>query len=76
MYEYLRKQTYKKYNGDGQVKITASDMLNELEANEQTVFANLRRLTKRPEVKKETFLIKRWKEGRKLVFKQSYFWIE
>ena len=74
VYNYLHQKTYKQKNGDGQVKITASDMMMDLDSNEQTIYSNLRRLKKREDVCFEIFRVIRFKEGRKIVFNQTYWW--
>ena len=51
-------------------------MLCELNINEQTLYANLKGLKKWEEIKYLNFKVTRFKEGRKVTFKQTYWWVE
>jgi len=78
VYEYIKQQTYKKVEDGKQVKIIADELLLNLPENEQTIFANLKRLSKGKNslIKCEKCVVLRYKEGRKIKFKQKYYWIE
>ena len=85
IFDLLTKKTKGKLNkvdlGDGvnfknkQVKISAIE-LSSAEQNEATIYRNLRDLTKAQEVHKVTFKVRRYKEGRRITFNKSWFWVE
>lgn len=76
IYELLKEKTKGKVENGKQVMIAAHELLDELSQNEPTIYANLRRLSKRPEVKYKTFKVVRFKEGRKVTFKKTWFYID
>lgn len=76
VYEYIKSKTYKKTGEDGQVKIIADELLTNLSENEQTIHANLRRLIKGNYIKSVEYEILRYKEGKRIRFKQKYYWCE
>ena len=77
VYEYLKTNTYKKVDDkDQQVKLTANDLINNLSINEQTIHANLRRIKNWPDVKFETYKIRRIKNGKQFIFNEKKWWID
>ena len=76
VYEYIKRQTYKKVEEGKQEKVIADELLMNLSENEQTIYANLRRLIKGNYIKCEEYQVLRYKEGRKIKFKQKYYWCE
>ena len=76
IYELLKQKTEGKVKDGKQVMVSAEELMNELNENEPTIYANLRRLTKRTEVCCKTYKVKRLKEGRKVTFKKTWFFID
>ena len=77
VFEYLEKETRGKFDEDGeQVKLTEEQIERNTEGNKSTVYANLRRIKEREGVKHEVYQVRRHKEGRKIVFEQSFWWIK
>lgn len=76
VYEYL-KQTLKKTKLEPQVKVPVEEIIQNVNINTQTVYRQLRSLSKRNEVKKEVIKVKRYKSNGKMhTFKLSFWWLE
>ena len=74
VFEFIKEQTLGKKDGDGhQFKITSEQILEALDFNEATVFANLKKLDKDPDVKQETYKVKRLK---RYTVTKRYWWVE
>lgn len=75
VYEYL-KRTLKKTKLEPQVKVPVEELIQNVDVNVQTVYRQLRSLSKRNEVKNEVIKVKRYKANGKMhTFKLSYWWI-
>ena len=75
VYEYLKEKTLGKFDNGEQVKVTAEELIRELDLNQQTIYSNLRRLRLTEGVKHEVYQVRRHKEGRQIVFNQNFWWI-
>ena len=76
VFEYLKRETYNKFDNGEQVKINVQDIISNLQIREQTVYKNLEKLKKWSEVKHEKYKITRLKDGKRYRFKMSVWWCE
>jgi len=76
IYDYLKDKTYKKKIDGIQVKITAEEIKEQFSYNTQTVFANLRRLSKRKDVCNDVYLIKLTNYRDQTMIEQTFWWCE
>jgi len=77
LFKFIKEKTYLEFDRDnGQTKITAQEIIGNIKGNEATIYKNLKKITKWPGMYHETWRINRYKEGKKLTFKQTYYWIE
>ncbi len=73
VFEFIKEKTLNKFENSKQVKVSANEIIKELELNEQTVYANLRKLTN---VCFETYQTRLFRNGKRYKFKQKLYWIE
>lgn len=75
VFEFIKSRTYRKLDEGKQIKLTAQEILENLDINEGTLYKNLKGIRCWPDVKVDTYKIRRFKEGRKIYFEQDYWWI-
>ena len=73
--DYIRRKTENKFIKDKQVKITANDMLRDLNYNEATVHANIKRIHKRDDFNWDTLKRTIMKKGKEHTFYENRYWI-
>ncbi len=80
VYQLIKEKTYKLKDENGvQITITSEEMLSpeaKLDLNEQTLFHNLKGLKKSNDIHYIINKITRYKEGRKITFNQTIWWVE
>ena len=76
VYQFIKEKTYLRKDECGaQLTITSDEMLKTNLVNEQTLFRNLKGLKKSKDVHYIINKVTRYKEGRKVTFFQTRWWV-
>ena len=75
VFNLIKKRTLDKLVDGKQIKLTGQEILEELKVNEATLYKNLNGIRTWDGVKTEKCIVIRYKEGRKIKFNQTYWWI-
>ena len=79
VYDYIKKYTYKQVDDKGsQLMIPVDKLINDLEINEATIYANLKKLSKQSDVKYKIRKVRLSDdyEEKEYIFEMKYWWIE
>ncbi len=79
VYNYIKERTEGITDSQlEQVKISASQIIQDLKENEQTIFHTLKKLKeeKDSDLRSEKFKCQRTKQGKKIIYYEKYWWIE
>ena len=78
VYSYIKEKTQGQIYKDGtQLKISASQIIQDLKENEQTIFHTLKKLKeeKDSDLRSQKFKCQRTKQGKKIIYYEKFWWI-